>query len=121
MREKDREIRKIKEDLSSSEKRLQKSNENLTSEKQQHKGSLERISLLTKQVGDLEKEKKELGAKVKSMPGEFPEEKKVIKEHQEQLREIYSLFDLRARGMKEIDFNQLMGVLKGVKEKVGKK
>src|SRR6266480_7550379 len=49
-REKDREIKKLKEDL----KALQKVRENLTSEKQQHKGSLERIKLLTEQITSLE-------------------------------------------------------------------
>src|ERR1043166_9675872 len=51
-REKDREIKKLKEDL----KALEKVRENLTSEKQQHKGSLERIKLLTEQINKLEKQ-----------------------------------------------------------------
>jgi len=112
-REKDREIKKLKEDLTGEQKRLQKSQENLTSEKQQHKGSLERIKLLTEQIQKLEKK----------MPGEFPEEGKaeLVQAHQEQLRKIYALFDLRAQGMKEIDFNQLLGVLQDVKKKVSKK
>src|SRR5436189_5922469 len=41
IKEKDREIKKLKEDLTTEQKRLQNSQQNLTSEKQQHKGSLE--------------------------------------------------------------------------------
>src|ERR1043166_2938242 len=72
LREKDRENKKLKEDLKS----LEKVRENLTSEKQQHKGSLERIKLLTEQITDLEKEKASLAEQLKKMPGEFPEEDK---------------------------------------------
>src|SRR5205814_9415733 len=54
LREKDREIKKLKEDLASEQKRLENSSTNLTSEKQQHKGSLERIKLLTGQITNLE-------------------------------------------------------------------
>jgi hypothetical protein len=92
LREKDREVKKLKEDL--------------TSEKQQHKGSLARISKLTQRITELEK-----------MPGQFPQED-LTKEHQEQLRQIYSLFDLRARGFKEIDFSQLYTLLQKVSKKV---
>ena len=77
LREKAREIKKLKEDL----KDLEQVRENLTSErsqhtvlKQQHKGSLERIKLLTEQITSLEQAKRELEAKVKKMPGEFPGE-----------------------------------------------
>jgi len=83
LREKDREVKKLKEDLASEQKRLQKASENLTSEKQQHKGSLERIKLLTGQIQNLEQEikdsaeqKRKLEEKLKKMPGEFPEEDK---------------------------------------------
>ena len=55
LREKDREIKKFKEDLAS--------------EKQQHKGSLERITKLTEQITNLEKEQEELKKQVKKMPG----------------------------------------------------
>src|ERR1044072_924060 len=58
LREKDREIKKLKEDLGS--------------EKQQHKGSLERIKLLTEQITDLQKQ-------LKKMPGEFPKDNEEIK------------------------------------------
>ena len=70
IREKDREVKKLKEDL----KVLEKLPAELTSEKQQHKGSLERIKLLTEQITSLEQAKLELEAKVKKMPGEFPGE-----------------------------------------------
>src|ERR1043166_9703001 len=70
LREKDREVKKLKEDL----KALEKLPAELTSEKQQHKGSLERIKLLTEQITSLEQAKLELEAKVKKMPGEFPGE-----------------------------------------------
>ena len=59
-REKDREIKKFKEDLASEKKRLQNAQQSLTSEKQQHKGSLERIKLLTEQITKLAKEKPDL-------------------------------------------------------------
>ncbi len=52
--EKAREIKKLKEDLDSEKKRLEKTQQNLTSEKQQQKGSLERIKLLTEQIQQLE-------------------------------------------------------------------
>src|ERR1043165_8448754 len=55
LREKDREIERLKKDL----KDLEKVRENLTSEKQQHKGSLERIKLLTEQIQTLENKTKE--------------------------------------------------------------
>ena len=92
LREKDGELKRLKEDL--------------TSEKQQHKGSLERINKLTQKITNLEK-----------IPGQFPPED-LTQEHQEQLRKIYALFDLRAQGFKEIDFNQLYGLLQKVSKKV---
>ena len=74
LREKDREVKKLKEDL--------------TSEKQQHKGSLERIVKLTELKTELEKE------------------------HQEQLRKINLLFDENAKDYQQIDFNGLYELLK---------
>jgi DNA repair exonuclease SbcCD ATPase subunit len=73
LREKDREVKKFKEELTSSRSNLDKLRKDLTSEKsradetqkqlnsekQQHKGSIERISLLSKQVKDLEKDLKD--------------------------------------------------------------
>ena len=70
LREKDREVRKVKDDL----KTLESVREKLTSEKQQHKGSLERIKLLTQQISNLEQEKSKLEEKLEKMPGEFPDE-----------------------------------------------
>jgi len=109
LREKDREIKKLKEDLASEQKRLENSQKNLTSEKQQHKGSLERIKLLTGQITNLEKKK----------PGEFPEEDQaeLIKTHQEQLRKINVLFDEQAKDYETIDFNGLYELLEKIKEK----
>ena len=80
VREKEREIKKLKEDL--------------TSEKAQHKGSLERIKLLTEQITRLEKEVKQ--AKV---------------QHVEQLRSINLLFDDNARSYESIDFEGLYALL----------
>ena len=99
LREKDRDIKKLKENL----KVLEKVRENLTSEKQQNKGSLERIKLLTEQITNLEKKK----------PGEFPKEDKaeLIKTHQEQLRKINVLFDDQATTYETIDFNGLYALL----------
>jgi hypothetical protein len=54
IREKDREVKKLKEDLTNEQKRQQKQTESLTSEKQQHKGSLERIKLLTERITSLD-------------------------------------------------------------------
>ena len=76
IREKDRELKKLKEDLKGLEKRHQAQSQNLTSEKQQHKGSLERIKLLTEQITNLEKEKASLAEQLKKIPGEFPPEPK---------------------------------------------
>ena len=83
IREKDRELKKLKEDL----KGLEKVRGQLTSEKQQHKGSLERIKLLTEQIQKLEKEK------------------------QEQLRKINCLFDSKAKDYPKIDFEGLYALL----------
>ena len=66
-REKDHEIKKLKEDL----KVLEKVRENLTSEKQQHKGSLERIKLLTEQITNLEKEKGKLTERIKLLEDSY--------------------------------------------------
>src|SRR6266487_5414732 len=72
VKEKDREVKKLKEDLTEAKKAQSK----LTSEKQQHKGSLERIKLLTEQITNLEREKASLAEQLKKMPGEFPQEPK---------------------------------------------
>jgi chromosome segregation ATPase len=93
LREKDREIKKLKENLTSEQKSCQKANEKLTSEKAQHKGSLERISLLSKQIQDL------------------------TKQHTEQLRMINLLFDEKAKDYKEINFLGLYELLKKVAQK----
>src|SRR5215213_8625723 len=61
LREKDREVERLKKDL----KNLEKVREKLVSEKQQHKGSLERIKLLTEQISKLEQEQQKLQKKVK--------------------------------------------------------
>jgi hypothetical protein len=52
------------------------------------------------------------------MPGEFPPENQpeLIQQHQDQLRQIYALFDLRAQGFKEIEFSQLYNLLQKVKK-----
>jgi chromosome segregation ATPase len=100
LREKDREIKKFKADLAS--------------EKQQHKGSLGRINKLTEQLTNLEKSKRSSSP----MPGQFPTLDELTNEHQAQLRKLYSLFDLRARGFKAIDFNQLYTLLQKVSKKV---
>jgi len=115
LREKDREIERLKKDL----KDLSKVQEKLTSEKQQHKGSLERIKLLTEQITNLENQLQELTRSKSPMPGEFPEEDKTELEqkHQEQLRKINLLFDENAKDYETIDFNGLYQLLK---EKVGK-
>jgi len=83
LKEKDRELKKLKEDL----KGLEKVRGQLTSEKQQHKGSLERIKLLTEQITNLEKKK------------------------QSQLKAINCLFDPEAKDYPEIDFNGLYSLL----------
>ena len=87
LKEKDRELKRLKEDLTNLEKRAEKSQTNLTSEKQQHKGSLERIKLLTEQITNL------------------------TKEHQSQLKAINCLFDPQAKDYQEIDFNGLYSLL----------
>src|SRR4051812_4087466 len=60
IKEKDREVKKLKEDLTAEKKRAENTQSKLTSEKQQHKGSLERIKLLTEQITNLEREKASL-------------------------------------------------------------
>jgi chromosome segregation ATPase len=100
-REKDRELKKLKEDL----KALETVRGQLTSEKQQHKGSLERIKLLTEQITKLEKEDKS----------------DLIKSHQEQLRKINSLFDDNAINYPQIDFNGLYSLLETIAQESKKK
>ena len=117
IREKDRENKKLKEDLKS----LEKVREKLTSEKQQHKGSLERIKLLTEQIANLEQEKQELSRTKSPIPGEFPSENELLKSHQEQLRKINSLFDENAKDYQEIDFNGLYSLLETIAEEQKKK
>jgi len=56
LKEKDREVKKAKTDLNDEKKRAESIQNKLTSEKQQHKGSLARIKLLTEQITNLEKE-----------------------------------------------------------------
>src|SRR4051794_23464421 len=113
LREKDREIKKLQEDLASEQKSLENSSTNLTSEKQQHKGSLERIKLLTEQIQNLEKKK----------PGEFPEEDQaeLIKTHQEQLRKINVLFNKKTQKNENINFNGLNPFLEKKTKKKKKK
>ena len=86
LKEKDRELKKLKEDL----KGLEKVRGQLTSEKQQHKGSLERIKLLTEQITSS------------------------TKEHQSQLKAINCLFDPKAKDYPEIDFKGLYSLLEKI-------
>jgi chromosome segregation ATPase len=90
IREKDREVKKLKENLTEAQNTQNK----LTSEKQQHKGNLERIKLLTEQITNLEQEKQQ-----------------TQQQHTEQLRMINLLFDEKAKDYKEIDFNGLYELL----------
>src|SRR5436190_3269029 len=100
IKEKDREIKKLKEDLTTEQKRLQNSQQNLTSEKQQHKGSLERITKLTEQITNFEKQKQE-----------------IKQQHTEQLRAINLLFDAAsAKDYESIDFNGLYELLKKISQ-----
>jgi chromosome segregation ATPase len=76
---KEQEIERLKKDkvrtAISSNTEIQKLKKDLTSEKQQHKGSLERIVKLTEQKVSLEAEIESLKKQVKKMPGEFPTER----------------------------------------------
>src|SRR5438046_6152213 len=96
LREKDREVKKLKEDLTEAKKAQEK----LTSEKQQHKGSLERIKLLTEQITKLEKEQQQ-----------------IKQEYTEQLRMINLLFDANAKDYESIDFNGLYNLLAKIAQK----
>ena len=82
IREKDRELKRLKEDLASEKKLTQKSQQNLTSEKQQHKGSLERIKLLTEQIANLTKENQNLTDLKTNQGNIIKEQNKKIKELQ---------------------------------------
>ena len=92
---KDAEITRLKDEKSKVEialnEKIKKVKEDLTSEKQQHKGSLARIVKLTEQKAELEKEQ------------------------QEQLRKINLLFDEQAKDYKTIEFNGLYSLLEKVK------
>jgi chromosome segregation ATPase len=117
LREKDREIERLKKDL----KDLEKVRENLTSEKQQHKGSLERIKLLTEQITNLENQLQELKRSKSPMPGEFPTQDDLTKQHQDQLRKINLLFDDQAKDYQAIDFNGLYSLLQNIADEQKKK
>ncbi len=96
LKEKDREVKRIKEDLTEAKKAQSK----LTSEKQQHKGSLERIKLLTEQITNLEKESQQ-----------------TKQQHTEHLRSINLLFDPQAKDYQNIDFNGLYALLTKIAQK----
>ena|SRR5437763_7684755 len=104
LREKDREIKKVKEELQSSLSNLNKSRQDLTSlekvrgqltsEKQQHKGSLERIKLLTKQIEELGQEKRTnqtLQTEKERLEAELAELKKIPAGTAEQSKELKQL------------------------------
>jgi hypothetical protein len=108
LREKDREVKKLKEDLNG--------------EKQQHKGSLNRITKLTEQITSLEKEKQEkIPGETKFGQSQFPTQDDLTKEHQAQLRKINLLFDDNAKDYSEIDFNGLYSLLASIAEEQKKK
>src|SRR6266487_4251272 len=96
VKEKEREVKKLKEDLTEAKKAQSK----LTSEKQQHKGSLERIKLLTEQITNLEKEIQQ-----------------TKQQHAEHLRSINLLFDANAKDYESIDFNGLYALLAKIAQK----
>src|ERR1043166_192069 len=100
LKEKDREVKKLKENLADEKKQTQSTQNKLTSEKAQHKGSLERIKLLTEQITNLEQEKQQ-----------------TKQQHTEQLRMINLLFDSQAKDYKEIDFNGLYTLLTKIAQK----
>src|SRR5437762_1762160 len=111
LREKDREIKKVKEELQSSLSNLNKSRQDLTSLekvrgqlnsersqlaglKQQHKGSLERIKLLTKQIEELGQEKRTnqtLQTEKERLEAELAELKKIPAGTAEQSKELKQL------------------------------
>jgi chromosome segregation ATPase len=107
---KETEIERLKKEKSSSEISLNK--------KISEKNGL--ITTLQREINQQKNKITELTNSKSPLPGTFPEEDKaeLQKQHQEQLREIYTLFDLRAKGMKEIDFSQLYGLLQKVSKKV---
>ena len=101
IKEKECEVKKLKEDLAAEKKQTQNTQNKLTSEKQQHKGSLERIKLLTEQITNLEQENKQ-----------------TKQQHTEQLRMINLLFDAQAKDYQSIDFNGLYTLLTKIAQKV---
>jgi len=125
---KSKEIERLKKEKSEVEIRLNKSltewkekyskREKLLDEEQLESKKLEEAKeKLQEKIKDLEKARMPGGWDYESeLEQEIKEKDKKIAEltkiQQEQLREIYALFDLRAKGMKEIDFNQLYELLK---------
>jgi len=67
---------------------------------------------LSEKIGQLEQQVQELSRSKSPMPGEFPTESELAKEHQEQLRKINLLFDDKAKDYETIDFNGLYELLK---------
>ena len=121
-----REINQQKEKFSSVEQELVQHKENyhqkvklLDEERLENNKLNEKIEQLEQQVQELKSSKSPL-------PGSFPgdqvsaeQEPKVEleKTHQEQLRKINLLFDANAKDYKEIDFNGLYELLKGISER----
>jgi chromosome segregation ATPase len=128
---KETEIERLKKEKSSSEISLNKKISELRSnlsdlqEKYSKQGKLldeEQTdnNKLSGQIEKLEAQIEELKRAKSPMPGEFPPQDELVKEHQNQLRAINLLFDANAKDYAEIDFNGLYELLKRVGGRIKK-
>lgn len=76
---------------------------------------------LSEQITKLEEQITELTRSKSPMPGEFPNEDELTKQHQEQLRKINLLFDDQAQDYPQIDFNGLYSLLQNIADEQKKK
>jgi uncharacterized protein YecE (DUF72 family) len=118
---KDTEIRRITELLNKSETQITRLKDEkskveiaLNSKIKEWKKKAEEQGKITT---TLNQEKLKLQEKYDKKVAELETKQEIIKQHQEQLRQIYALFDLRTQGMKEIEFSQLITLLQKVRKK----
>jgi len=88
-----------------------------------YKKEVERLKKEHEKIEQLEQQISELNRPSSPLPGSFPGDQvsakpeEEVKKHQDQLRKINLLFDENAKDYKEIDFNGLYELLKGISER----
>jgi chromosome segregation ATPase len=104
----------LENELSATKQKYSKQGQLLDTEQLECKKLEEKIEQLESQITELTRSKS-------PMPGEFPPEDELIKEHQAQLRKINTLFDEQAKDCSKIDFNGLYSLLETIANEQKKK